>query len=42
MEKLKIKEFTYDPCLLYTYKAGVGIVSLQTNNTLFVGNKEFI
>jgi len=42
MEKLKIKESTYNPCLLYMYEAGVGIVGLQTNDTLFVGNKEFV
>jgi len=41
MEKLKIKESTYNPCLLYTHKAGVGIVGLQTDNTLFVRNEEF-
>jgi hypothetical protein len=41
MEKLKIKESTYDPCLLYMHKAGIGIIGLQTNDTLFVGDEEF-
>jgi hypothetical protein len=41
-EKLKMKEFIYNPCLLYTYKAKVGIISLQTNNTLFIRDKEFV
>jgi len=40
-EKLKIKESTYNPYLLYTHKAGVGIIGLQTNDTLFIRNKEF-
>ena len=42
MEKFKIKESIYNPYLLYTYKARVGIISLQTNNTLFIKNKEFV
>jgi len=42
IEKLKIKESTYNPCLLYTHKARVGIIGLQTNDTLFIGNKEFV
>jgi len=41
-EKLKIKESTYNPYLLYTHEAGVGIIGLQTNNTLFIRNKEFV
>ena len=40
-EKLKMKEFIYNPCLLYTHKDGVRIISLQTDDTLFVGDKEF-
>jgi hypothetical protein len=40
-DKLHIKELTYDSCLLYTNKDGFGVVSLQTNNTLFLANKSF-
>ena len=36
-----MKESTYNSYLLYTYKDGLGIISLQTNNTLFVGDKMF-
>ena len=40
-EKLKIKESTYNLCLFYTHKARIGIISLQTDDTLFIGDKEF-
>ena len=36
---------TYNPCLMVTNNSGTGpfrVVSLQTNNTLFLGNKEFV
>ncbi len=36
-----MKESTYDPCLLYTHKDRFGIVSLQTDNTLFLGDQMF-
>ncbi len=36
-----MKESTYNPCLLYTYKDGFGVVSLQTDNTLFLGDQNF-
>jgi len=40
-EELKMKESTYDPCLLYTHESGMGIVGLQFDDTLFVGDEEF-
>jgi hypothetical protein len=36
-----MKESTYDPCLLYTNKNGFGVVSLQTDDTLFLADKSF-
>jgi hypothetical protein len=41
-EKFKMKKSIYNPCLFYTHKAGIGIVNLQTDNTLFIKNKEFV
>ena len=35
-----MKESMYNPCLLYTHK-GLGIVGLQTDDTLFVGDEVF-
>jgi hypothetical protein len=40
-EILAMKESTYDPCLLYTHKDGFGIVGLQTDDTLFLGDQTF-
>ena len=40
-EKLKMKESTYDPCLLYTHQEGYGVVGLQTDDTLFIGDEKF-
>jgi hypothetical protein len=34
---------TYDPCLLHTEKEGLfGVIGMQTDDTLFVGNKAFV
>ena len=43
-EKLEMKQSTYDPCLLYTNSedTGFGIVGLQTDDTLIVGDKKFV
>ena len=43
LEKLSITQSTYDPSLLYTNNnsCGFGIVSLQTDNTLFPEDKTF-
>lgn len=43
-EKLKMQQSTYDPCLLYTNSedTGFGIVGLQTDDTLIVGDEKFI
>jgi len=38
--KLGISQSIYNPCLLYRNKP-FGIVGLQTDNTLFVGDAEF-
>ena len=35
-----MEQFIYNPYLLYSNKP-LGIVGLQTNNTLFLANKEF-
>jgi hypothetical protein len=40
-DKLKMKVSTYDPCLLYSHEAGFGIVGLQTDDTLFLGDQAF-
>ena len=36
-----MKQSTYDPCLLYTPSNSLGIVGLQTNNTLFLADQTF-
>ena len=36
-----MEQSTYDPCLLYTLTNGLGIVGLQTNDTLFLADKTF-
>ena len=42
--KLGIEQSTYDPCLMITkdLKGPFSIVGLQTNNTLFVRDRQFI
>ena len=40
-EKLKMAESTYDPCLLYTYQEGYGVIGLQTDDTLFISDEKF-
>ena len=40
VQQLNIEQSTYDPCLLYSNKP-LGIVGLQTNDTLFLADKEF-
>jgi hypothetical protein len=40
-DKLHIKESTYNSCLLYTNENSFSVVSLQTNNTLFLADKSF-
>jgi hypothetical protein len=32
---------TYDPCLLITTKEPFGVVSMQIDDTLFLGSEEF-
>ena len=42
LEKLMMKQSTFDPCLLSTNKGDpIGIAGLQTDDVLFAGNKEF-
>jgi len=42
-DKLFMIQSTYDPCLLHTEKEGLfGIIGMQTDDTLFVGNKAFV
>jgi hypothetical protein len=33
---------TYDPCLLITTNQTFGIISIQIDDTLFLGSEEFI
>jgi hypothetical protein len=40
-KKLKMEQSTYDPCLLFMKEDNIGIISLQTNNTLLLANKDF-
>jgi hypothetical protein len=40
VRELKMEQSTYDPCLLYSNQS-FGIVGLQTDDTLFVGDKSF-
>jgi hypothetical protein len=40
-EKLSMTESTFDPCLLYSHNIGFGIVGLQTDDTLFLGDYTF-
>jgi hypothetical protein len=40
-EKLYIVTSTYDPYLLITTKEPFGVVSMQTDDTLFLGSEEF-
>ncbi|RAL61913.1 hypothetical protein DID88_002402 [Monilinia fructigena] len=43
-EKLRMQQSTYDPCLLHTKNegTGLGIVGLQTDDTLIIGDSAFI
>jgi hypothetical protein len=41
INKLSINQLTYNPCLLYS-NAPFGIVGLQTDNTLFLGDTTFV
>ena len=36
-----MEQSTYDPCLLYTPLNGLGIVGLQTDDTLFLADQTF-
>jgi hypothetical protein len=41
-KKLQMKVSTYDPCLFYSHgNPGFGLVGLQTNDTLFLGDQLF-
>ena len=40
IQKLRMKQSTYDPCLLYTTE-GFGLVGLQTDDTIFLADEEF-
>jgi hypothetical protein len=41
LQKLRMTQSTYDPCLLHTATNGFGIVGLQTNDTLFLADPDF-
>ena len=42
-EKLRLTQSTYDPCLLFVNEASYfGLVGLQTDDTLFLGSKDFL
>ncbi|KHJ33690.1 hypothetical protein EV44_g3111 [Erysiphe necator] len=41
IEKLEMSPSTYDPCLLYSIKDCMGIVGMQTDDTLFLADKIF-
>jgi hypothetical protein len=40
-EKLLMVTSTYDPCLLITTNQTFGIISMQIDDTLFLGSEEF-
>jgi hypothetical protein len=40
LQELAMEQFTYNPCLFYS-KEPFGVVGLQTDDTLFVGNEAF-
>jgi hypothetical protein len=40
IQKLRMKQSTYDPCLLYTTE-GFGLAGLQTDDTIFLADEEF-
>jgi hypothetical protein len=40
IKKLSMEQSMYDPCLLYTTRP-FGIIGLQTNDTLFIGDVQF-
>jgi len=37
-----MEQLTYDLCLLYSLLNGLGIIGLQTNNTLFLADQTFM
>jgi hypothetical protein len=41
VSKLKMEQSTYNPYLLYTLLNGLGIIRLQTDNTLFLVDRTF-
>jgi hypothetical protein len=41
VKSLSIDQSTYDPCLLYYNNNSFGVVSLQTNNILFLIDNTF-
>ena len=42
IQELKIAQSTYNPCLLHTSTNGFGLVGLQTDDTLFLADPEFV
>ena len=40
-EKLEMVTLTYDPCLLVTDNGPLGIVGMQTDDTVILGDKRF-
>jgi hypothetical protein len=40
-EKLKMEQSTYDPCLLFTKGDNIGIIGLQTDDTLLLADRDF-
>ena len=42
IEKLNIRELTYNPYLLFTRTNRFSVIGLQIDNTLFFSNKTFI
>ena len=36
-----MEQLTYNPCLLYTLLNGLGIIRLQTDDTLFLADQTF-
>jgi hypothetical protein len=36
-----MEQLTYNPCLLYTLSNSLGIIGLQTNDTLFLADQTF-
>jgi hypothetical protein len=36
-----MEQSTYDPCLLFTKENKIGIIGLQTDDTLLLANSDF-